>query len=309
MTTGLVGLGERQLDDRLVDRGEPVEQELRVEADRDRLAVDARVDRLRAPAPRRRAGVEREPAVGRTRAGPRCCARRPATTRLTDSISVGALDPRGRQVLGGEQLAHPGELAVEQPGRRPPDAAATSPSKPMMPSPAPEADSAMVTSTPAVSDLAVSASTRAGTRAAPLDVGAARVPVELAQAEPEPVGGQQRDASALDLDPDAGQHRQHVVAAGGGDRLRDGVGERVAAARCRSPRASPAATGSPRPASSAGVNRAEPQVSDDPRRRRAPSSTGLAGRLRQMSASSRPETRALPSSGTWRGIVARAEVS
>ena len=50
------------------------------------------------------------------------------------------------------------------------------------------------------------------------------------------------------------------------------------------------------------------QVSDT----RAPSSTmstGLAGRLRQMSASSRPLTRARPSSLTWALSVARAEVS
>ena len=56
------------------------------------------------------------------------------------------------------------------------------------------------------------------------------------------------------------------------------------------------------------LNRAEPQVRDT----LVPSmviSTGLFGRLRQMSASSRPETRALPSSWTEAGSVARAEVS
>ena len=56
------------------------------------------------------------------------------------------------------------------------------------------------------------------------------------------------------------------------------------------------------------LNRAEPQVSET----LAPSmviSTGLFGRLRQMSASSRPETRARPSSWTDAGKVARAEVS
>ena len=56
------------------------------------------------------------------------------------------------------------------------------------------------------------------------------------------------------------------------------------------------------------VNVAEPQRSVT----FAPSidmSTGLFGRLRQMSASSRPETRALPSSCTAAGIDARAEVS
>ena len=56
------------------------------------------------------------------------------------------------------------------------------------------------------------------------------------------------------------------------------------------------------------LNRAEPQVSET----LVPSmviSTGLFGRLRQMSASSRPETSALPSSCTEAGSVARAEVS
>ena len=56
------------------------------------------------------------------------------------------------------------------------------------------------------------------------------------------------------------------------------------------------------------LNRAEPQVSET----LAPSmviSTGLVGRLRQMSASSRPETSALPSSATSAVSVARAEVS
>ena len=56
------------------------------------------------------------------------------------------------------------------------------------------------------------------------------------------------------------------------------------------------------------LKRAEPQVSWT----RAPSSvisTGLAGRLRQMSASSRPLTRARPGSWTSACRVARAEVS
>ena len=56
------------------------------------------------------------------------------------------------------------------------------------------------------------------------------------------------------------------------------------------------------------LNLAEPQVSDT----FAPSmviSTGLFGRLREMSASSRPETSARPSSWTEAGSVARAEVS
>ena len=56
------------------------------------------------------------------------------------------------------------------------------------------------------------------------------------------------------------------------------------------------------------LNRAEPQVSVT----LGPSitmSTGLFGRLRQMSARSRPETSARPSSLTSAFSVARAEVS
>ena len=110
----------------------------------------------------------------------------------------------------------------------------------------------MVTSVPEVSDLAVSASTLAGHQRGGRHVGGARVPLELAQREPEAVGGQQRDRRALDLDPDAGEHRQHVVAAGGGDGLGDGVGEQVAAHGAGGLRHVRAASGSPRPASSAG---------------------------------------------------------
>ena len=96
----------------------------------------------------------------------------------------------------------------------------------MMPSPVPDAASAMVTSLPAVSDLAVSPRTLAGTSAASDSSGVRGFQLELAVGEPEPVGGEQRDRRAVDLDPDAGQHRQHVVAAGRGDRLGHGVGER-----------------------------------------------------------------------------------
>ena len=54
-----------------------------------------------------------------------------------------------------------------------------------------------------------------------------RVPGELPQGHPVAVGGQQRDGLALDLDPHTGEHRQQLVAAGGHDDLRDGVGEDV----------------------------------------------------------------------------------
>jgi hypothetical protein len=85
--------------------------------------------------------------------------------------------------------------------------------------------------------------------------GLARVlglPVELAHREPEAVGGGEREPAALDLQPDAGEHRQGVVAAGGHRHLRDGGGEDVAGDRCRPAAAWPAAAGSPRRAWSAG---------------------------------------------------------
>ena len=95
----------------------------------------------------------------------------------------------------------------------------------------------MVTSVPPVSDFAVSASTLAGTSAAAETSVALRVPRAAR-------GGESRNRSvasseivvALDLDPDTGQHRQHVVAAGGGDRLGDRVGEQRRWAPCRWPR-------------------------------------------------------------------------
>ncbi len=85
----------------------------------------------------------------------------------------------------------------------------------------------MVTSGPAVSALAVSPSTLAGTSAAREASGLLGFQVELAVREPEPVGGEQRDRRAGDLEANAGQHRQHVVAAGGRDRLGHGVRELV----------------------------------------------------------------------------------
>ncbi|MEY9214262.1 hypothetical protein ABH917_003708 [Thermobifida halotolerans] len=56
------------------------------------------------------------------------------------------------------------------------------------------------------------------------------------------------------------------------------------------------------------VNLALPQT----RRAREPStrnSTGCGGRLRTISASSRPDTRTLPGSSTWTSTDARAETS
>ena len=48
-------------------------------------------------------------------------------------------------------------------------------------------------------------------------------PGELANGEPESVGGRQNDLLAGDLDANAGQHRQRVVTAGGDGDLADGL--------------------------------------------------------------------------------------
>ena len=60
-----------------------------------------------------------------------------------------------------------------------------------------------------------------------LDIGGFRRPGQLANRKPEPVGGRQNHLLAGDLDPDAGQHRQRVVAAGGDGDLTDGLGEQL----------------------------------------------------------------------------------
>ena len=55
-----------------------------------------------------------------------------------------------------------------------------------------------------------------------------RLPGQLADREPVAVGGGQPQLVALDLEPDAGEHRQRVVTAGGHRHLRDRGGERGA---------------------------------------------------------------------------------
>ena len=64
------------------------------------------------------AGVEGEHAVGERSAGPAVLRSATSATRLTDSISAALSTTRDGLVLGGEQAADLGELAVEQPGRR-----------------------------------------------------------------------------------------------------------------------------------------------------------------------------------------------
>ena len=60
-----------------------------------------------------------------------------------------------------------------------------------------------------------------------LDVGGLRRPRQLANREPEPVGRRQNDLLAGNLDPDAGEHRQRVVTAGGNGDLADRLGEQI----------------------------------------------------------------------------------
>jgi hypothetical protein len=53
--------------------------------------------------------------------------------------------------------------------------------------------------------------------------------VQFAHGQPVAVGRGQRHGLAVDLDPDAGQHRDRVVPAGGDGHLGDGGGELVGA--------------------------------------------------------------------------------
>lgn len=53
------------------------------------------------------------------------------------------------------------------------------------------------------------------------------VPAHLTDSEPVPVGGEERDGLAVDLDTDAGEERQGLVPAGGDRHLGHRLGERV----------------------------------------------------------------------------------
>ncbi len=59
------------------------------------------------------------------------------------------------------------------------------------------------------------------------DVAGGGHPLEFADREAESVGGREDDVGALDLDADAGEHRQGVVLAGSDGDLADGLGEQV----------------------------------------------------------------------------------
>ncbi len=177
----------------------------------------------------------------------------------------------------------------------------------MMPSPEPVAARAIVTWLPAVSDFAVSASTLAGTRAARDSSGALgdqvssrwesrnrsvanreMVDPSISMRTPVNTGSMSSRPAAVTAWATAPANTSLPTVP-----LADGILGRVGYSStgrvCR-------------------LKRAEPQVSET----RVPSSTistGLSGRLRQMSASSRPLTRARPSADTSADSVARAEVS
>ena len=90
----------------------------------------------------------------------------------------------------------------------------------------PGADKAIVNDSLCARLFAESASVRAGTSTwrRPRRSGA-RAPVQLADGQAVPVGRGEREPVAVDLQPDAGQHRQRVVAPGGDGDLGDGGGE------------------------------------------------------------------------------------
>ena len=165
----------------------------------------------------------------------------------------------------------------------------------------------MVTALPAVSDLAVSASTFAGTSAA-------RVLSGVAGSQPSSrCESRNRSVARREMDEPSISMRTPVSTGSMSSRPAAVTAWETAWAK-RSLCTVPLAVGIEGSVgySSTGrvwrVNRADPHVSVT----RAPSmviSTGLAGRLRQMSARSRPLTRALPSSETSAASVARAEVS
>ena len=110
--------------------------------------------------------------------------------------------------------------------------------------------SATVTEPALPSDFAASSSVRARTSATVEMSGRRRLPRQLAQREPVAVGREERDLLALDLDADAREQRERVVAARGDRDLGDGVRELVAVDRAGGRRHRPGGRGSPRPASS-----------------------------------------------------------
>ena len=174
---------------------------------------------------------------------------RDALDRLHERRPV---DPRDGGVLGREQRADLGELAVEQPGRGPSYAAAGRPSKPMMPSPAPEAASAMVTSVAGGQRLGGVGEHLGRDQRDGRDVGGPGVPLELAQREPVAVGGEQGDrrpSISIRTPVSTGSVSSRPAAMA---TWATALAKSVAAHGAGGLRASRAASGTPRPASSAG---------------------------------------------------------
>ena len=131
----LGGLGERELHDGLVDRGQPVEQELRVEAGGDVLAVDRRPRSTRdacASSPEPASRVSTPSLKASWTAVLRSATR---ATRLTDSISAALSTWATVRCSLGNRLRTLGNSPSSSRVvvRRTPPAAA--PSNPMMPSP------------------------------------------------------------------------------------------------------------------------------------------------------------------------------
>ena len=158
--------------------------------------------------------------------------------------------------------------------RKPP---ATSPSKPMMPVAGAGARTARSSPCePAVSDLAVSASTRAGTRAlASASVGCGSQVSSRSESRNRSVASSERSLPSISMRTPVSTGSMSSRP-GRGDRLGDRLGEDVAAHRARRPPASPGRVGYSSTGIVCSVNFAEPQVSTT----LAPSiamSTGLVG--------------------------------
>ena len=131
-------------------------------------------------------------------------------TRLQERLRSGSRRSRANSV--GNSAAVLRELALQQPGggrggRRPRSRSCPRRRRPRRARWRP--------SSPLVSDLAVSCRVFAGTSATAEMSGCSGFQSSSRTAKPVAVGGGQGDPVALDLDPDAGQHRQRVVAAGG----------------------------------------------------------------------------------------------
>jgi hypothetical protein len=110
-------LGEGQLDDRLVDGTQTIEQELRVEAVviASPLSSASMASLAFASSPEPASRVREESSKASCTAVLRSAT---SATRLTASISVVTVDLGYREVFGREEVADLRELAVEQPRGR-----------------------------------------------------------------------------------------------------------------------------------------------------------------------------------------------